>query len=273
MTLIHHYTDSGGLLGIIESKKIRATNVWFMNDSVEATFGWERIERFLVSKTPSSARESEVIQLALKALHGIRDTNNFADSYIACFSEKENDLSQWRAYGRGKGFSIGFDSDELDQLAQAVNSTGILPATRKVAYTDPVQDYILQTNYQQQVLSQLASGTNSGALAGAFMVMATISAPSLKHPAFEAEDEWRLQFFLDKSTDKVRFRDSTMGVTPYIEMPLCKPGSSTIACMKEVRVGPQRHPDEALRAAQQLLIRNGLNAVAVKPSTIPLRPT
>jgi hypothetical protein len=66
VTLIYHYTDAAGLLGIIESKTIRATNVMFMNDSVEATFGWERIERFLASKTPSSEREKEVIQQALK---------------------------------------------------------------------------------------------------------------------------------------------------------------------------------------------------------------
>jgi hypothetical protein len=124
----------------------------------------------------------------------------------------------------------------------------------------------------QQVLAQLPSGRDSYALAGAFTFMAIMSAPSLKHPAFQAEDEWRLQFFLDKSSDRVKFRDSAMGVTPYIEMSLCEPESDIITCIKEVRVGPQRHPDEALRAAQQLLIRNGLSTVVVEPSTIPLRP-
>jgi hypothetical protein len=272
VTLIHHYTDSGGLIGIIESSTIRATNVWFMNDTVEATFGWERIERFLVSKTLSSPREGEVIQLALRVLRDVRGADNLPDSYIACFSERENDLSQWRAYGHSKGFSIGFDSDELDHLAQYISDTSPLPAIRKVAYTDELQDYILQTNYLQQVLTQLASGTDSDALARAFMFMAIRSTPSLKHPAFQAEDEWRLQFFLDKSSNRVKFRDSAMGVTPYIEMSLCKPGSNIITCIKEVMVGPQRHPDEALRAAQQFLIRNGLSTVVVKPSTIPLRP-
>ena len=273
MTLIHHYTDSGGLLAIIESKTIRATNVRFMNDSVEATFGWDRIERFLTAKTPSSTREEEVVKLALKALRDVRDMDNLPDSYIACFSEKENDLSQWRAYGRGKGFSIGFDRDELDHLAQVITSTSPIPAIRKVAYTDAQQDYILQTNYQQQVLTQLASGTDGGALAGAFMFTAIRAAPSLKHPAFQAEDEWRLQFYLEKSTDRLKFRDSAMGVTPYIEMSLCEPESSTITCIKEVRVGPQRHPDEALRAVQQFLIRKELDTVVVKPTTIPLRPS
>jgi hypothetical protein len=272
MTLIHHYTDSGGLLAIIETKTIRATDVWFMNDSAEATFGWERIERFLVDKTPSSAREREVIEIALVALRGVRDSVDFPGSYIACFSEKENDLSQWRAYGRGKGFSIGFDSEELDELAHAISSSP-LPLIRKVAYTDALQDYILQTNYDQQVTTQLESGTGIDVLAGGFLQMAIKSAPSLKHPAFQAEDEWRLQFFHDRYANNVKFRDSAIGLAPYIEMSLCKSGSSTITSIKEIRVGPQRHPDEALRAAQQLLLKNGLDMVVVKPSTIPLRPS
>ena len=251
---------------------MRATNVWFMNDAVEATFGWNRISRFLASKAPSSKLEREVIQLALEALPNIMETDDFPDSYIVCFSERENDLSQWRAYGYNKGFSIGFDSEELDHLAQSIGNTSPLPAIRKVAYTDKLQDYILQTNYEQQVLNQLASGSDSDVLANAFMFMAIRSAPSLKHPSFEAENEWRLQFFLNKSSNRIKFRDSAMGVTPYMEMSLCEPESKIITCIKEVRVGPQRHPDEALRAAQQLLTRNGLDTVAVKPSTIPLRP-
>jgi hypothetical protein len=106
MGLIHHYTDSGGLIGIIESRTIRATSVWFMNDSVEATFGWEQIEQFLASKSPSLMHEDQVIQRALEYLRSLRVRNDFPDSYIACFSEKENDLSQWRAYGRGKDFLL-----------------------------------------------------------------------------------------------------------------------------------------------------------------------
>jgi hypothetical protein len=199
--------------------------------------------------------------------------NDFPDSYIACFSEKENDLSQWRAYGRGKGFSIGFDSDELNQLAQVITDTSPFQAIRKVAYTDEQQEYILQTNYQQQVLAPLMTGADINLLAGSFIFMMIVAAPSLKHPAFQAEDEWRLQFFLDKSTERVKFRDSTMGVTPYVEMSLCALGSNTINCIKELSIGPQRHPDEVLRAIQQFLIRNGLDTVKVKPATIPLRPS
>jgi hypothetical protein len=271
VTLVYHYTDSGGLLGIIESHAFRATNVWFMNDSAEATYGLDRAEEFLTSKSPSSALEKDVIQVALRALGGVRRLDSLPDSYITCFSEKENDLSQWRAYGRGKGFSIGFDSEELEELSKVI-SKGHLPNMRRVAYTESAQNYILQTNYQQQVLNNLASDSDAGTLAGVFMVMAIMAAPSLKHPAFEAEDEWRLHFFFERITDKVKFRNGAMGLTPYIEMSLCSPGSTTIAAIREIRVGPQRHPAEAQRAAQQLLARNGMSTIEVKPATIPLRP-
>ena len=152
MGLIHHYTDSGGLIGIIDSRTIRATSVWFMNDSVEATFGWERIERFLSSKSPSLMHEDQVMQQALEYLRGLRVRSDFPDSYIACFSEKENDLSQWRAYGRAKGFSIGFDSDELNQLAQVVSKTDPLPALRKVAYKDTERVHLFD-GYQYFLIS------------------------------------------------------------------------------------------------------------------------
>ena len=139
--------------------------------------------------------------------------------------------------------------------------------------THTEQEYILQTNYEQQVLASLANGVDAATAAGAFVVMAITASPSLKHPAFEAEDEWRLQFLLDKFDHRINFRDSAMGVTPSVEMSLCKPGSGAINCIREIRVGPQGHPDEALRAVQQLLIRNGLQTVDVKPATIPLRPS
>jgi hypothetical protein len=62
-----------------------------------------------------------------------------------------------------------------------------------------------------------------------------------------------------------------MGVTPYIEIPLCEPGTDQITVMSEVIIGPQRHPAEAQRAAKKLLVCNGLCDIEVKLSQVPLR--
>lgn len=278
--MIYHYTDATGLIGIIESKVIRATSVWFMNDTAEATFGWKQVERFVTSKVPQSEPETKILEATLKAIYGIRDREDFVDSYISCFSEKCDLLSQWRAYGRDKGFSIGFDRDAINELARAIpviSSTGSLPATRKVAYTEAEHDLMLESHYHREITSRLSTTRLSTttatyeAVAGTFLFWAIVTAPSIKCDAFQEEAEIRLHFFVNNSTHEVKFRDSAMGVTPYIEMSLCKSAGGPITAIREVIVGPQRHSAEARRAVQALLARNGLADVEVKESAVPLR--
>ena len=45
--LIYHYTDLNGLLGILESKELWATDVRYLNDASEATFGEERLRKLV----------------------------------------------------------------------------------------------------------------------------------------------------------------------------------------------------------------------------------
>jgi hypothetical protein len=98
-------------------------------------------------------------------------------------------------------------------------------------------------------------------------------APALKNSAFEDEAEFRLHLFLspDKDLAHVKFRESEVGVTPYVEIPLCEPGGSQIAVIKEIVIGPQRHPNESRRAIRMLLDANGLTGVGIRISEIPLR--
>jgi hypothetical protein len=150
--IIYHYTNAAGLIGIIENKVIWATNVWFMNDTGEATFGWDQIQAFLRGKSPSSEAEESVISATLTFGDSFGANPSFPDSYIACFTENANDLSQWRAYGGTSGFSIGFDSNRLNRLAQ--NHVSEDPANsllRKVVYSDTKQQEELQALYDQHV--------------------------------------------------------------------------------------------------------------------------
>lgn len=270
--MIHHYTDATGLIGIIESKVIRATSAWFMNDAAEATFGWEQVERFIASKAGKPESEERVLGFILDAIHGLRDRNDFPDSYISCFSQKADLLSQWRAYGHGNGFSIGFDQSTVDELAQAISPAMPPPATRKVAYTQAEYDMMLDSHYHREVASQLSrTDLTAVTLAHNFVYWAILTAPSIKHHAFQEEAEVRLHFFGSNPIYEVSFRSSAMGVTPYIEMPLCKSKDGPITAIREVIIGPQRHSAEARRAVQKLLSRNGLEDVTVKTSQVPLR--
>jgi hypothetical protein len=54
-------------------------------------------------------------------------------SYIACLSKEDDDLSQWRAYGSGRGFPIGFDGKApTDDEFKAFAGTFAVHALRHV---------------------------------------------------------------------------------------------------------------------------------------------
>lgn len=63
--LVYHYTDPGGLFGIITKKVLWASDVWFMNDAQEALYGLEAIERALESFNLPPGTGTEVRRRAL----------------------------------------------------------------------------------------------------------------------------------------------------------------------------------------------------------------
>jgi len=272
---IYHYTDAAGLLGIVQHRALWATDVWFMNDSVEATYGWARIEQFLRSRAAQSSNERKVADAAADILRDLRDRGGNLQSFIACLSKNGDQLSQWRAYGGGRGFSIGFDESALGRLASLVPPLVRFRVTR-VAYDEYRQDTLIDLPFRSVVtaLPNTVSDDEAHQVALAFVTRALGVAPALKHPAFKEEAEVRLHIFLEPEADApsiLRFRNSAMGVTPYVEIPLCEPGTDQITVMSEVIIGPQRHPAEAQRAAKQLLVCNGLGDIEVKLSQVPLR--
>lgn len=130
---VYHYTDTAGLLGIVRDKCLWASDVWSMNDAREALYGLDVIERALDSLDLPPGPRVEIRSRALSLLRTIRVQEDFSRSYIACLSIDGDDLSQWRAYGRPRGFSIGFDTAALRRLCSLVPATG-KPTFRYVSY-------------------------------------------------------------------------------------------------------------------------------------------
>jgi hypothetical protein len=273
--IIYHYTNAAGLYGIIESKSVWATDVWFMNDTGEGTFGWQRIEQFLKSKNPGSDAEKGVVDHALEMINGVRDMivrgDSYVvadDSYIACFSKQEDSLSQWRAYGDHGGFSLGFCRDALEQLGASplANPQFLL---KDVAYETAEQEDLLEAEYHKSVTIKIM---NQEAPPSGFMFAASAAAnilPWLKDSAFQEEAEVRLHTF-NAPAHQVFTRISAMGLTPYTPIAICEAGNS-LTTIRKVVIGPQRHPAEAMRAVKKLLAKNGLTDIQVTQSAAPLR--
>src|SRR5260370_25611704 len=111
---LFHYTTVDGLKGIIEENCIWATAASYLNDATEIEYGCALLDG--VFQDWQDANEKKIEALGLQVLSELRNT--FKDPlsksamttgiYVTCFCERDNLLSQWRAYGQKGGYSVGF---------------------------------------------------------------------------------------------------------------------------------------------------------------------
>lgn len=272
--LVYHYTDAAGLLGIVKNKVLWAGDVWFMNDAREALYGLDAVEHALESLNQPTDAGAEVRRRALGWLQAIREQEEFLRSYIACLTFNGDDLSQWRAYGRPRGFSIGFNAAQLRSLCAPAPELG-KPTFRSVVYDETQQTGTIAILFNTAVnkLPPTPTGDQLQAAAVDFVNGALVLAPALKHPAFSSEREVRLHEYRDPgTTDGLLFRPGAMGIVPYIEIDLKDPGTDAMTVIREVIVGPQPNELESRRSVKQFLTAHGLPGVEVRLSKVPLRP-
>jgi hypothetical protein len=89
----------------------------------------------------------------------------------------------------------------------------------------------------------------------------------LKYPRFYEEREWRLML-VGGSRHAESFRSSRGLLVPYLPVHMGDRGSLPIT---RIVIGPSLHPNEAMRSLKRYLNANGLSAVDIEASPIPLR--
>jgi Protein of unknown function (DUF2971) len=108
---LYHYTSLEALVSIVQSKRLRASAIRFLNDTSEAMRLKEDVVGIL-RKRASSSEDQEILKTLIDAL----DPGPKQSLFVASLSEKSDLLSQWRAYcPSGRGVSIGFSSDSLGE--------------------------------------------------------------------------------------------------------------------------------------------------------------
>jgi hypothetical protein len=282
--VLYHYTSMQGLLSIVETGRMRASHVRFLNDSSEISAMWsvvfgrlrERMDS--VKSTVENTYLAEVIKLA--------ESRPLSNEFIASFSEKDDDLSQWRSYcPGGAGFSIGFSSAAV-RSQWVANPTGGEPSfvgakLLKVLYLNEGDTFELDRTID--AIFQLAShlhgsmGFHGLPISREQIVPAWLSmiAPSYKNSAFRDESEWRL--VLNKPHKPMpgqRFREGKSMIIPYVEVELDRDlhfKHSEEYMIRRVVVGPTPNADLSTEALQSLFLSKGHSGVHVEKSSIPYR--
>ena len=115
---LYHYTSAAGLQGIITSKSIWATDHRFLNDPSEFTHGWAIVFNALRERKTELDKQSGEIWSTIELFHHHGERHGVF-AFVGSLTSEGDLLSQWRGYGGGKGFAIGFNEDWLLQNAMA----------------------------------------------------------------------------------------------------------------------------------------------------------
>lgn len=207
---LYHYTNVGGLFGILRSNVLWATHYEYLNDPSEVVqltqvaheIFKQELDSFpeslrgeVVSDTPENLR----INL-MKIFCSISDLSGHYAPYVISFSTDEDALGQWRAYAdNGHGYALGFRYASLVDLVENSNNRVYLWPV----FYDQLRQQQLVKSIFNAVFEELVGpffATKSGFVTNEAFRMAldcmhrlfAMVAPIAKHQAYSEEQEWRI---------------------------------------------------------------------------------
>ena len=266
---LYHYTSPAGLLGILSNRYIFATDSRFVNDSQELKYALDSVLLPLLSELrPDESDPAGYISNARNFLD--REVNHH--SYIACFTERGDQLSQWHGYGSGVGaISIGFNANSLQSNIEKLNlKTGA--SLQSVIYKERKQRELFLSIVGSEGLDPRAFGGSAGLLVGHRLLDAAIRC---KHKGFNEEHEWRAIVRSRDSlggkakTEPDQFRISGKVIAPYVTIDL--QSDSELLPIEEVICAPGDHEGIAQNGVRAVLDRFGYQGVELHSSKIPFR--
>ncbi len=259
--VVYHYTTSSGTLGILTTGSIWASDVRFLNDASEWAYALSLAEYAIRSVTAPMHPGWGDLAGELGRLRGMT-------TFVACFSEARDQLSQWRAYAT-QGYAIGFAAAYLSALATTMQPTAIFAP---VVYDVARQRDVIAGLLERMVPLDPDALDDGAPLRHLLMGALSIAAAFFKNPAFEHEQEWRLAILPEEPPAiprfKVDFRALRGAIVPYTSIGL---NGLKASVLPEVIVGPG--PDQAMASAgvQDLLRTRGLSVTSVHASATPHR--
>jgi hypothetical protein len=272
--ILYHYTSLEGLLGIVESKSIWATNILYLNDASELNYAKDLFREQLLNFQKELGN-------ALMPEYGffqqlIENTEYFIvgnDFFVCSFSGEGDLLSQWRGYcPTGSGFSLGFKLSKLKVCPKQQRFLMRPCSYDKFEQISKLRKYIKETSLRFRKITEPDWEQLSIELIIKFIEIG----PTFKHPKFKEENEQRIigklypiSLLGNDYYRLIRFRPGKSMVVPYIEIPLPKEGDNFI--INKIVVGPTHYPKLSEASVRKLLRSKNIIFDEIQYSTIPYR--
>lgn len=300
-SLLWHYTSTEGFVGIIKNQSIWASDIRYMNDPTEVRHTFNSLYNFLRGKALSGVQSR-----TMNVFGNILDNISYIPvgmNFLACFSTDGNRLSQWRAYGGSKGYSVGFDPAILEKWYEDFNSECSRGSSQH-SFVDPTQDFaafispveyndrnksiVLQgfwhacTDFVEKNNIDLGKSSWGEAMAKLIFHFLMRNALIFKDRHYSEENEYRL-IVISKQTDEIPklnsvptgmlFRSGAYGLVPFYALRITeKVNGKELMPIRKVLVGPSAGDfNLSLIPTQMFYKQNGYNEDDVEFCGIPLR--
>jgi Protein of unknown function (DUF2971) len=262
---LYHYTTFTGLVGIVNSQMLWASDIRYMNDSAELKHSVDLIRMEITKRiTAGHAKPNLLNQFLEWITHRITNGHML---FAASFRSNGNLLSQWRGYSKlGKGVSLGFNPSYILKCAQEqsfqigkciYNSSDqrrlikqIVDSVEALAQAHP-ENMDVPERHTPQSYYDIFEKIESDLLRIAAI---------LKHPSFQEEEEWRIvsPALTDYVASPVLFREGTSMLVPYVEFKLLQDKDKPIA-LEHIFLGPTPNINISMNSLTMFLAKNGVN--------------
>lgn len=102
-----------GLLGILQSGTIYATQVSGLNETTETKYATDLYKKAIAELITEKEDDSDAVSFLTRVLEFVQEepdspTHGISKFFVACFSGDEDELTQWDRYSKPNGYAIGF---------------------------------------------------------------------------------------------------------------------------------------------------------------------
>jgi len=303
---VFHYTSAAGLLGIVQSQALWASEASSLNDLAEVRRGWDLIKEWLQPRQAASEAADWLYDFACNPVQAKHEV------FVLSGTVASDDAAQWRLYGNGgKGYAV--------ELAAAVQLAPITSAPEspkpktgrvfgwylgEVASVTPWYHVLYSQRDVELALEQLDLSFNreiaiirrSSAsfeeysekiddLRGRAIEALGAIAHLTKEPGFSGEREVRVVTTYLFADQHIQYRPGPHGVISYGQVARSPKGHPTTRVLhrtgargtkglslpiRSVRIGPLLS-DEHTSTVERLLAHNNLRNVNVETSQVKLR--
>jgi len=230
-----------------------------LNDASENKHGFELVHEYVKKNIPKAV--GPLFERVLSEFQSV-------DTYVACYSTENDQLSQWREYtGTGVGYNLGFDTSQM------ATTDDNLPPLEAVIYEEDKVKILLNrliTRVNDFFISNAFGEIETGYILGTISAMLNTIACITKHPKFDEEKEYRHIYQPDKTRLKLSpcFKFGRFGLTPYVKIKFLKPN---FVPLKNITIGPCKDFDLEKKELEILLQEQGYENIEIRKSSIPLR--